>query len=53
MAHLWNVPDLGAPTAVENEMEVESSVHPLHPKKVFSKCNCKLYTIQYIQYIFF
>uniref|UniRef100_A0A8W8LEU1 SWIM-type domain-containing protein n=1 Tax=Magallana gigas TaxID=29159 RepID=A0A8W8LEU1_MAGGI len=42
MAHLWNVPDLGAPTAVENEMEVESSVHPLHlkmEKMVFSKSN--------------
>uniref|UniRef100_A0A8W8MQR4 Uncharacterized protein n=1 Tax=Magallana gigas TaxID=29159 RepID=A0A8W8MQR4_MAGGI len=30
MAHLWNVPDLGAPTTVDNEMEVESSVNPLH-----------------------
>uniref|UniRef100_A0A8W8MQ87 Uncharacterized protein n=1 Tax=Magallana gigas TaxID=29159 RepID=A0A8W8MQ87_MAGGI len=42
MAHLWNVPDLGAPTTVDNEMEVESSVNPLHlnmEKMVFSKSN--------------
>ncbi|XP_062579262.1 uncharacterized protein LOC134241208 [Saccostrea cucullata] len=42
MAHLWNVPDSGAPTAVYNEMEVETSVHPLHlkmEKMVFSENN--------------
>lgn len=32
MAHLWNIPDTGVPSVVENEVEVTTAVHPLHPK---------------------
>lgn len=44
--YLWNVPDLCAPTAVNNKTEVESFVYPyeLKTKKkiAFSKSNSKL-----------
>lgn len=32
MAHLWNIPDTGVPSVVENEVEVTTAVHPLHLK---------------------
>uniref|UniRef100_K1P6P1 Amidase n=1 Tax=Magallana gigas TaxID=29159 RepID=K1P6P1_MAGGI len=43
MAHLWNIPDTGVPSVVENEVEVTTAVHPLHLKMemmVFSDGNC-------------
>ncbi|XP_078339029.1 uncharacterized protein LOC111113595 [Crassostrea virginica] len=42
LAHLWNIPDSGVPTTVDIEMEVKTSVHPLHlkmEKMVFSENN--------------
>lgn len=45
MAHLWNIPDTGVPSVVENKVEVTTAVHPLHLKMemmMFSDGNCKL-----------
>ena len=32
MNHLWNIPDSDVPAAIESEVEVEESLHPLHLK---------------------
>ena len=42
MNHLWNIHDSDVPAAVESEVEVEVSLHPLHlkmEKMVFSTEN--------------
>nr|XP_022300882.1 uncharacterized protein LOC111109087 [Crassostrea virginica] len=49
MNHLWNIPDSDVPAAIETEVEVEESLHPLHlkmEKMVFSTENTPPPTIE-------